>query len=604
MIRAEAMTKIRIAGAKNVLKSVISTLYEMKLIHLVDYKSEGGFFEIGSPFSETDDYSAKLLKLRSVISHLQITGDPAIMGENNYTNAEGKFTELFLEFEGMNESHSSLKEKRNSLNQKTNDPLLALGIRPELLEEYSSLAVFKGTLKKQLNEEELKKISPGYVLYQKDFQRGFAFALFVRTSAKEKTAQFLADYGYSEQAVVEHTTLQAVAEQLTIVEKEIAGVQAKLDAFKKEHMQFFLDYEETLGERNEKAEAPLRFATSKNAFLVFGWVPTKTVKALEKRIADISGGKCFFEIMKTKVGAPVALNNPKGVKDFEFFLNLYTLPRYKEIDPTLIMFFTFPLFFGFMLGDVGYGMTLLLVFWFIRRITKSTGSKALLSALMLSSVSTIVFGFVFGELYGIQFIAHPILHRAQEINLMVMLSILIGFIHITAGFIIGFYNKYIQHGFKHALYEKGSWILLELGVIIAVVEMTGFVSLGGIGTPLGGVIALIAVAMLYKGDGVKGLIELPALLSNILSYARLFAIGLASLSLALVVNTFATNFMNQGGFMVVAAILILVLGHGINIALGVLGPFLHSLRLHYVEFFTKFYDGGGMRYMPFGAKKQ
>jgi V/A-type H+-transporting ATPase subunit I len=124
-----------------------------------------------------------------------------------------------------------------------------------------------------------------------------------------------------------------------------------------------------------------------------------------------------------------------------------------------------------------------------------------------------------------------------------------------------------------------------------------------LGMLLGAAILVLSIIMLYLGEGVRGMIELPALLSNILSYARLFAVGLASVQLALIINGFAEDFIAQGGVMIVAAIVILILGHGVNITLGILGSFLHSLRLHYVEFFGKFFEGGGPRYSPFGLRE-
>ncbi|KHO46844.1 MAG: V-type ATP synthase subunit I, V-type H+-transporting ATPase subunit I, partial [archaeon GW2011_AR3] len=112
----------------------------------------------------------------------------------------------------------------------------------------------------------------------------------------------------------------------------------------------------------------------------------------------------------------------------------------------------------------------------------------------------------------------------------------------------------------------------------------------------------VSIVLLWLGEGVKGLIEIPSIFSNILSYARLMAIGLASVKLAEVVNEFATEFIHQGGIYIFYAVLLLVVGHVINNALGIIGPFLHSLRLHYVEFFTKFFKGGGKEYIPFGRE--
>ena len=224
--------------------------------------------------------------------------------------------------------------------------------------------------------------------------------------------------------------------------------------------------------------------------------------------------------------------------------------------------------------------------------------KALLDIMIWASIATILFGFVFGEFFGEEFLQNPLLKRADNVSGMMVVAVFVGFLHINLGLILGFYNKLKHHGLKHAICEKGSWMLLELGVILIVADL--FLKIFSFGFIAGVFVVLIALVLLYMGEGVRGFIELPAIFSNMLSYARLFAIGLSSVSLALVINKFAEGFFHQGGLMVVVGVFILVLGHVINLALGILGPFLHALRLHYVEFFGKFFEGGGKRFSPFG----
>jgi len=187
-----------------------------------------------------------------------------------------------------------------------------------------------------------------------------------------------------------------------------------------------------------------------------------------------------------------------------------------------------------------------------------------------------------------------------DILTILLISVIIGALHINFGLLIGFYNVFVAHGLKHAIFEKVSWFVLEAGVALIVLSLLKMIVWP---VWVGVIIFIISLIMLFIGEGVRGLIEFPALFSNMLSYMRLGAVGLASLGLAVVVNeNFAKPLLAKGGFSIIAAILIMIIGHAINIALGVIGPFLHGVRLHYVEFFTKFFHGGGVEFKPFGYK--
>jgi V/A-type H+-transporting ATPase subunit I len=222
--------------------------------------------------------------------------------------------------------------------------------------------------------------------------------------------------------------------------------------------------------------------------------------------------------------------------------------------------------------------------------------SALCNSLIIASIASILFGFVFGEFFGATVIK-PLLHRAEDVNTMLLVSVIVGIVHLNLGFLFGFLNVLRYHGAKAAVLEKGSWMLLEVGAALIAADSLKMVA---IGMYPGAAVILAAIVMLYKGHGIGGIIELPAIFSNILSYARLFAVGLASVSLALVINRFATDFFASGGVYAVLGVLTLVFGHVVNLMLGILGCFLHSMRLHYVEFFSKFYEGGGEPYSPFG----
>src|SRR3989338_677547 len=206
---------------------------------------------------------------------------------------------------------------------------------------------------------------------------------------------------------------------------------------------------------------------------------------------------------------PVKLKNPAYAKPFEFFIYMYSLPAYKEIDPTFFVFLTFPIFFGFMLGDFGYGLASLALFYLLKK--KFPKGKALLNVLMLSSISSILFGLLFGEFFGLEEIGHfeipHLISRTHDMFMLMYIAIGIGVIHVNWGLISGFFNVYKAHGLKHAVLEKVSWILLEIGFALLMLSMLKKIQ---IHWSVGSLFLITSVFMLYKGEGVKGLIELPS----------------------------------------------------------------------------------------------
>lgn len=391
--------------------------------------------------------------------------------------------------------------------------------------------------------------------------------------------------------------MKGPSKKLNEIKNKRLDLEKSLDSLIKESSNFLLNYEFTLGQLKEKAVAPLKFGSTEHAFIASGWIPKDNLKVFKSKILDATGNKVEIEALDTELEPPTCLQNVKHAKPFEFLLNLYSLPKGNEIDPTFVMFITFPMFFGFMLGDVGYGIFLLVMSFLIGKKMKSL--QSLMPLVFFSSIFSIIFGFVFGEFFGYEFIP-AMLNRVHGLYQMLGVTVVIGLMHITLGFILSFFNELKKHGFLRALLAKSGWFVLEAGgLIIAYSYLYKIPSIQTYGI---GVI-VVAVVMLFKGEGSRGLIEIPSLASNMLSYTRLYAIGLASALLAGIINDNVSPLINAGGINLVLAIPILAMGHFINILIGILGIFLQSARLHYVEFFTKFFEGGGKEYKPFGLKK-
>ena len=618
MFAPERMKKVTVIGPKNVMDRAVMELHKLKAVHITDHQKDE--FDIGSPFERADKLSELLVTVRAVLSALGISGHKELLngfravGVKNFAGLHRAVRKLNDEANVITASSKNAEDelKRLSAKEAQLSYVKRLGLSMESFIEYKSLAYFVGVVKDTSRlRESVLALTDKFELFSAEDKSGFLVALFVDISKKAEVADALAGSGFSELPIAEVKGLTgSVASAAEAVARRKEKLQAQLGSNKDSLAKlggkwndFLLLSEQLLVAELEKAQAPLRFAVSRNAFVVRGWVPAREVKMLESRLGKATGERIFVEaeLPHHDEKVPVKLDNPKSAKPFEFFMNLYALPKYGEIDPTLFMFVTFPLFFGFILGDVGYGLvSFFLLLWLKEKIP---GAAKLVNVVIPAAVSSIVFGFLFGEVFGFERafgMEFPrLISRVHDINTMLFIAVTVGLLHINLGFVLGFINELNHKGFFKAFAAKLSWIILQIGAAVIALSATGRINV-----PVHAGIVLVAasIILIYIGESMRGIIEIPGLLSNLLSYARLMAVGLSSVSLAVVINDMAKEVANAGLVGMAASVLLLFVGHTMNLALGLLGGFLQSLRLHYVEFFTKFFEGGAAPFKPFGAK--
>jgi len=396
--------------------------------------------------------------------------------------------------------------------------------------------------------------------------------------------------------------MAAIPDEIKMAERELAELSAQWRSR-------LAGWSVSLQEEIDTSRVLPKFGETDTTFVLAGWVPSKDYEQVKKDLHDALGESFFIQILpltsEMTTHAPVVLQNLAPAKPFESLVKLLSIPRYGHIDPTSLMAFFMPIFFGMMLGDVAYGVILLMISLLMSRKYKKGIIHDILIILAMGSAWGIIFGFLYGEAFGTlgpTLGLHPLwIERTGSefvISLLVM-TLVVGAVHVTLGLILGVWEA-IQDRSRSLLLERGGMLIGLIGLFLVVGVLTNYLPKGFMTPSVAAVI--IGIVLLSASLGWLGLlmgpIEFIGLIGNVLSYLRIAAIGLASVYLAKVANDVAGIAGN-----IVVGIIIAVLIHTLNLALGAFSPTIHSMRLHYVEFFRKFYEGGGRKYEPFRSQQ-
>ncbi|HEY5618247.1 MAG TPA: V-type ATPase 116kDa subunit family protein [Vicinamibacterales bacterium] len=347
-------------------------------------------------------------------------------------------------------------------------------------------------------------------------------------------------------------------------------------------------------------DARTRVFAADYLFVIEGWLPVPRLVDLQQRMQTTLGPEVVVSTIGaedwTAEAAPVALHNPPLFRPFEVLTRILPLPKYGTIDPTPFVAIFFPAFFGLIVGDVGHGLLLAGLAGLLRlKSEPDTTLRSVSTVALACSSSTIAFGVFFGEFFGSLGPAiglQPFFNREQATIPFLGLSVALGGVHIALGLVLAGVSAWRRGHRREAV---GRSVALGMLILTALSLLAAFEVLpAGLFTPL--VVAiLVAFTVLVALEGIVAVIELLSTVGHILSYARIMALGTASLMLAVVAN----EMVGAMGSVLVGAIFALLF-HLVNFAIGLFSPTIHALRLHYVEFFGQFFSPGGAEYRPLG----
>ncbi|NLP30427.1 MAG: V-type ATP synthase subunit I [Clostridiales bacterium] len=403
--------------------------------------------------------------------------------------------------------------------------------------------------------------------------------------------------------------LSAIAEEKERVIEEIQSRQGSREDVEYLHDSLIIE--------RDQAAIRSRLLLTKKSFYLDGWVPRIALDEVEKLLKDHG---CYYEIESPSKDeeTPILLLNSRFNSPFESITKLYALPNSKEIDATPFFALSYAIFFGMMLSDAAYGLIITVATFTVMKKFRLEGmAKQLVNMFLYCGISTIFWGVMFGGFFGdmVSVIAKTFFNSdivfkplwfepMQDPMKLLYFSLLLGGIHIFIGMALNAYLSIRDGRLLDAVFDVGLWYLLLIGLALMLV---------GVAAPLAKWMSIIgAVGILLTGGrhkkglgkvigGFTSLYGITGYLADILSYSRLLALGLATGVIAAVVNTMGS--LAGGGLKgLILFIIVFIIGHTYNMLINTLGSFVHSSRLEYVEFFGKFYEGGGEAFDPYSEK--
>ncbi len=434
-----------------------------------------------------------------------------------------------------------------------------------------------------------------------------------------------------------YESIKEFKKEITDLKKSITEYKRKIIAFKNE-LSVFKFFEDYFTMKSDQYAQMDNISYSPHTFVMTGYVTKNDGERVAKYLYDNFEAEVELEDVDGD-NIPVVLSNSKFVEPVESVVLSYSPPHRKELDPTAVMAIFYYIFFGMMFSDAGYGLVMSACCSLGIKLfpNMNKGLRRSLKMFFWCGISTLFWGLMFGSFFGdavkviaktffnayapdIPGITTPIWFNPTEGSgptTLLLFSFLLGIIHLFAGLTMQALN-YIRHKkFIYAVYDDFSWMLLVGGAVLVLLSTEMLASMSGFILPsvwitIGGAMALIgAVLILFCSaknknplkrflKGAYNLYGATGYLSDILSYSRLLALGLATGVVAQVFNQLGAMF-GSGVFGVIGFTIVFIIGHILNIGINALGAYVHTNRLQFVEFFGKFYEGGGKEFKPYAA---
>lgn len=642
------MSKIEIIGKRSDYSRVIALLHSLGCVEIEDIKKE---IVAGDPtlrplepeeetFKHRQMLEEILVKVNSILSFVAkkekiVKPDEERVSRLWELSNEELVEEVQKMIEKVDAQTKELSEKLTKLESQhsllKNFEVVVSKVEP-LVRHFSSIKGYETTAllvdKKHrmvidIIHDEIKKITgnkfeiasaevddktvAALIFYPKEFSAPIHNLLWEENVSEIKLPKEFEEMAFEE-------AVRKIRQKLRTLPEQIKQLRKELEEMSKTWVEELIAAKHVIENRLEEFKVYDKIGQTEFAFVIVGWTPKKYVNLIHQNLLKHFGNRVIVNELELteeeREEAPVCMENPVWAKAFEMVLRMWSLPKYGTFDPTPMVGFFYALFFGMILGDVGYGILLLIAsLIIIRKFREKPGIQAIGFMFLSASVMVILFGFLYGEFFGdIGLKYHLVKHfkfeigsfeielpierdKPQFVITLLAMSLSIGITQLLIGQIIGIINGIRERSKRHVL-EKVGMLLLFLS--IALIVLIGRKMLPGVFGPVSILALFAAIALIAYGGGVIGVVHIFSTMGKIFSYLRIMALGLAGVILAIAANKIGFTLGN-----IWVGIAIASLFHLINLIVHSFSSTIHSLRLNLIEWFDQFYESGGKPFKPF-----
>ncbi|MDY4077715.1 MAG: V-type ATP synthase subunit I [Clostridium sp.] len=494
-------------------------------------------------------------------------------------------------------------------------------------EDLESLKIptFLGSIPKQNEESLSSELTDCYFEIVSSNNDETFFFVMCDTEQKEEVNEKLRTLGFSqfktEEKVTPLKTIHDSIDRMAKIDSEKFFIKEELADFDEEYktLELVNEYYENMIVRKE---ATGNFLKTENVMVIQGWLAADDEKELINVVKKVAGDEAYLTFEDVKEDeydkVPTKLKNNELCTCFESITEMYSTPKYDEIDPTPLLTPFYLLFFGMMVADMGYGLLMILATGFVlKKFKLDEGTRKFIKFFFYLGFPTIGFGAIYGAFFGDLIPSLPrLIDTNKDITTILILSIVLGAIQIFCGLGIKAYMLIKAGKPLDAFYDVGSWVitLISLGVVLVGAFVGGVPSIVktiAIVLMIFGMVVIVLTngrgagsKAAELGQGAYALYGITSYVGDLVSYTRLMALGLAGGSLAGAFNMIIGLFSSNIVALILFGPLLFVFGHIFNLALSLLGAYVHTCRLQYVEYFGKFYEGGGRAFTPFKAEEK